>query len=182
MGGDAKRKRDERSGSSLHSDPGVGSGKPLLSMQLARRFCALGAVLGGGGVVLAILAGTLPIRVDVDRQSTASGMALESRADSRAEIEPLLARLAGMPLIRPAQVQAAVKNDGSAERLLKKLKLQGVVQVGSELVAYIQVDDGGKVVRSIHSGQTVLDFNVENIEPGKVTLSLQGVVVVLSQG
>jgi hypothetical protein len=135
-----------------------------------------------GGVALVVLAATGPINPRRQAGAIAIPGRIEPISTSRADVEPLLARLAGTILIRPAQVQAAVKSDGTAERLLKKLKLQGDVQVGSEMVAYIQVDDGTKAVRSIRKGQTVLDFAVENVEAGKVTLSLQGVVVVLGQG
>jgi hypothetical protein len=156
--------------------------RPFRSRRLAGRFFAIGATLSGGGVLLVVLAATLSIEAKIQPKATAGPMAITPLPNSRAELEPLLAKLAGMTLIRPAQVQAAVKSDGTAERLLKKLKLQGVVQVGNELVAYIQVDDGGKVVRSVRKGQTILDFNVDNVEAGKVTLSLQGVVVVLDHG
>ncbi|MGE5608212.1 MAG: hypothetical protein ACM359_03070 [Bacillota bacterium] len=160
----------------------MASEQAFRSRRLAGRFFALGAGLSGGGVLLVLLAATLPIQAEPETKATAERVSLEPKPAARAEVEPLLARLAGMTLIRPAQVQAAVKNDGTAERLLKKLKLQGVVQVGSEMVAYIQVDDGGKVVRSVRKGQTILDFSIDGVEPGKVTLSLQGVVVVLGHG
>lgn len=96
------------------------------------------------------------------------------------DIQSLLGRVAGACPIRPAQAVAAVKDDGAAARLLKMLKLQGVVQMGDGLVAYIQVEKEG--VKTIRQGETILDFVVENVEPGKVTLSLQGVVVVLGHG
>lgn len=96
----------------------------------------------------------------------------------RPNLEPLLAKIAGSRLIRPASIQAAVKDDGSAQRLLKSLKLQGVVQMGENPVAYIQVEKQG--IQTVQVGQSVLDFTVEKIEPGRVTLSLQGVVVTLS--
>ena len=93
------------------------------------------------------------------------------------DLRPLLMKMAGRRLIRPGQVKAAVKDSGAAERLLKKLKLQGVVQTGADLVAYIRVDKEG--TKSVREGQKVLDFVVARIEPGKVTLTLQGVEVVL---
>lgn len=96
------------------------------------------------------------------------------------DIQGLLGRVAGACPIRPAQTVAAVKDDGAAARLLKKLKLQGVVQMGDAMVAYVQVEKEG--VQTVRKGQTLLQFMVEDIEPGKVTLSLQGVVVVLGHG
>jgi hypothetical protein len=80
-------------------------------------------------------------------------------------------------LIKPSQVQAAVKDDGTAGRLAKQLKLQGIVQIGDELVAYVQVEKAG--VKTVRKGQTLLDFLVEDIEAGKIKLSWQGVIVFL---
>jgi hypothetical protein len=94
------------------------------------------------------------------------------------QVEPLLAKMAGRRLVRPAQVQAAVKDTGAAARLLAKLNLQGVVDIGGELVAYIQVDK--RSVKTVRKGEKVLELTVEEIQPGSVKLSLEGVVVELS--
>ena len=89
------------------------------------------------------------------------------------DLQPLLARVARRELIRPASLQAAVKDDGTAQRLLKALKLQGVIEMDGQLVAYIHVEKQG--VQTVRAGEQVLDFVVERIDPGSVTLSLQGV-------
>jgi hypothetical protein len=83
------------------------------------------------------------------------------------------------PLIRPAQSIAAVKDDGRAKKLAERLKLQGVVEMNGELVAYIAVDKGSAV--SVRKGATLLDFEVATIDARTVTLSLEGVQVVLGQ-
>jgi hypothetical protein len=98
----------------------------------------------------------------------------------RTDLQALLVRMAGHTLIRPAQVQAAVKTDGTAERLLKQLKLLGVVRIGDASVAYIQVEKEG--VKAVRAGDAVLEFVVERVEPRKVTLSLNGVTVPLGNG
>jgi hypothetical protein len=99
---------------------------------------------------------------------------------TRPDLQPLLVSVAGRTLIRPAQVQAAVKADGTAERLLKQLKLQGVVRIGETPVAYIQIEKEG--VKAVREGDMVLEFVVDRIESNQVVLSLQGVVVTLGHG
>lgn len=119
-----------------------------------------------------------PVPVDVDTQVSVETRQLRPLPTTSGDIEGLLVKMAGVRLIRPAQVRAAVKDTGLAKRLLKRLKLQGVVDMGGEAVAYIQIEKQG--VATVKRGQTIMDFVVEKIEPGKVTLSLQGVVVELS--
>ena len=67
---------------------------------------------------------------------------------------------------------------GAAQRLVERLNLQGVVQMAGASVAYIRVDEGQ--VKSVRKGEKILDLAVDKVEPGKVTLSLEGVVVELS--
>ncbi len=93
-------------------------------------------------------------------------------------LDLILGKITERRLIRASQLQAAVKDSGVAKQLAKKLKLQGVVQMGDYLVAYIQVDRG--VVKSVRKNEKVLDMIVEQIEPDRVTLSLDGVEVVLT--
>ena len=68
---------------------------------------------------------------------------------------------------------------------MKRLKLQGVVHIGVEVIAYIEVgEDGAKgkaTVRRVREGENVLSFTVETIEPGSVTLMLDGVLTKLQQ-
>ena len=58
-----------------------------------------------------------------------------------------------------------------------QLKLHGVVQMPSGLVAYIEVK--GEGVRDVRKDASILDFVVQDLRPGVVTLSLEGVEVQL---
>jgi hypothetical protein len=151
--------------------------RPIISQSLAGRLMKISAALALSAAICVALSMTVPISTADTSSRSSSGGSLEPLPTSRSVLQPLLARMAGTVLIRPAAVQAAVKNDGTADRLLKKLKLQGIVQMGQDRVAYVQVEKEG--VKTVRKGQTILDFAVDSIEPGKVTLSLQGVVVVL---
>jgi len=86
--------------------------------------------------------------------------------------------MAGKELVKPPQVHAAVKDSGLAGKLAKRLKLEGVVQADEGYSAYIRVDN--KALETVRQGQKVLDFTVARIEPGAVTLSLEGVEVVVT--
>jgi hypothetical protein len=95
----------------------------------------------------------------------------------RPDLQPLLNKMACTSLMKPALAVAAVKDDGSASKLLKRLKLHGVTRVSGQLVAYVEVEKVG--VQTVHEGDSVLDFIVEKIESGCVTLSLNGVIAEL---
>jgi hypothetical protein len=148
------------------------------------RACLWGAagVLAVASLLLLRTAGALPAgdASVATIRPPGGGRPLEPMPAGRADLQPLLVKFAGRTLIRPAQVQAAVKTDGTAERLLKQLKLQGVVRIGDTSVAYIQVEKEG--VKAVRAGDAVLEFVVESIEPKKVTLSLQGVKFTLGNG
>ncbi len=141
------------------------------------RFMIAAVVLLALSAVLMVLSAVIPIGADVEASSVASVRQLQPLPKIRANLEPLVAKMAGRHLIKPSQVQAAVKDTGIAQRLAKKLKLQGVVQVGTDLIAYVSVEKQG--TKTVRQGEKLLDFVVQKIEPGKVTLSLQGVQVVL---
>jgi hypothetical protein len=99
-------------------------------------------------------------------------------ADARLP-EPLLGKIAGRRhLIRAALVQAAVRDTGAAQKLLATLKLQGVVRVSGQYVAYVSVEKNGTA--TVHQGDTLSRFIVEKIEPGHLVLSLEGVTVTLN--
>ncbi len=93
------------------------------------------------------------------------------------DLDALLRETAGRDMIRPPQAQAAVKDTGLAARLAKKLDLQGVVQMQDRLIAYIQIKEIG--VTTVSQGDTILEFNVKEVVPGRVTLTLEGVEVSL---
>ena len=149
-----------------------------LSGSLAGRMRAVALCLLVLSVALLAAAVFVPIGRTVDA-SVAAQKALPMLPVMREQedLQALLARTAGRHLIRPAQVQPAVKDSGNAQLLLKRLKLQGVVEIGSDMTAYIQLDK--KEVKSVARGEKVLEFDVESIEPGKVTLSLEAVRVYL---
>ncbi len=146
--------------------------------RIADRFTKVAIVFAMLSLAVAVGAGILPVGPDVEVRDTAKRVVFTRANTSQQDVNGLLMRMAGRPLIRPSQVQAAVKDTGAAQRLLKKLKLHGVVQVGSDLVAYVQVDT--REVKTVRKGEKLLGFVVKVIEPGRITLSLDGVEVVLS--
>ena len=137
------------------------------------------AALVALGLASALLAfnALAAVRVDVGDSQVAAAERFQPMPTEMLPLEGLLAKTAGRHLIKPTQVQAAVKDSGAAARLVKKLKLQGVVQLGADRLAYIQVEKQG--TNAVRSGEKVLEFVVSKIEPGKVTLSLDGVDVEL---
>ena len=142
---------------------------------LARKLLAASVGLFGLGLT-GLLATTLAPIQDADSAQTGQGIAGHPVVPSGGRnIESLMASIAERPLIRAPQVQAAVKDSGAAARLAKMLKFQGVVNMGGESVAYINVDKSG--VKSVRKGQKILEFVVERIESGGVVLSLDGVEV-----
>lgn len=120
-----------------------------------------------------------PVDANVQNRSSGRRKELEPLPAVGADVRPLLAKMAGTRLIRAAQVQAAVKDTGAADRLAKRLSLEGIADIAGTHVAYIRVEKKG--VQSVKQGDTVLDFVVEKIVSNRVTLSLQGVQVVLNQ-
>ena len=81
------------------------------------------------------------------------------------------------PLVRPLRGIAAVKDDGTAAKMARRLKLQGIVKMRGEYVAYVRVD--GKSVAKIGQGGTILEFSVVRVEESSVVLSREGVQVAL---
>jgi len=147
------------------------------AQRLADRFTIVGTVMlltAAAGLVLSLL---VPVKETESTANVAGGTELPALPETGKDLKPLLVKMAGVRLIKPPQVQAAVKDTGAAAKLVKKLALQGVVRMGDELVAYISVVKEG--VKTVRRGGHVLEFVVEDVAPGKVTLSLQGVQVVL---
>jgi hypothetical protein len=131
-------------------------------------------VLSLAGVALAAFC---PLGRGLAESADTGNSALPPLPRADRPIQPLLVKMAGRRLIRPSQAQAAVKDSGLTGRLAKKLTLQGIVRVGGTLVAYIHVEKQG--VKSVRAGDRILDFLVERMESDRVTLSLEGVQVVL---
>ncbi len=156
-------------------------------MKRADRLPSMIAVTGqavlGLSLLLVLAAAFWPIQDDAAGSNALDAprpaeVGLGSEPMDALDSQSLLLKMAGRRLIRPAQIQAAVKDTGAAQRLLSKLKLQGVVQMGGDHVAYIQVADRG--VQTVRVGSSVLDFMVEAVESGRVKLSLDGVEVELT--
>lgn len=139
----------------------------------AGRLLAGSLLLLVGSIGLAAAMWLMPIAPDgptIDEISRELAMADNDEALS---VSDVLRQTAGRRLIRPAQIIAAVKDTGAAERLVKRLKLQGIIEMGGRKVAYVQVD--GQNTVSVREGQKVLDMTVAKIESSRVEFSLDGV-------
>lgn len=130
------------------------------------------------GLLALALAIALPVRAESKVRPAVAGVERLREAWQKPDWAELLPALAGRNLIAPSQVRAAVKNTGEAAVLVKRLRLQGIVQMGGQPVAYVQVEkEGLKVVRK---GDKLLEFSVDAIGAGHVNLSLEGVAVTLT--
>lgn len=148
------------------------------TMATCRRLMAAGVIALGVSLVSVAIAAVIPIGGDCEPVNVAADEGLSRPAGPPPDLDGLLREMAGRRLIRPSQTLAAVRDSGAAAKLLGKLKLQGVVQIADGLVAYVQVDKQG--TKTVRAGEKLLDFVVKDIEPSKVTLSLEGVEVSLS--
>lgn len=147
------------------------------TQRLAQRFRTMASFGAIASFLILVLSLLWPLEREADGHTKHNNREIQTNPQEIADIQALLRSMAGRRLIRPSQVQAAVKDTGLADRLAKKLKLQGIVQMGGTLVAYIQVEKQG--VKGVRQGDQILDFRIEKIESGKVTLSLQGIQIVL---
>ena len=118
----------------------------------------------------------IPEKVSISDSDRASRV--PTARPSQVSAAELARAVAGRRLVRPSQVRAAVKDTGLAAKLLERLKLQSVVQMRGEPVAYVKVENVG--VKSVQGGGRLLDFEVRSVEPGRVVLTLEGVEAVLS--
>jgi hypothetical protein len=144
------------------------------------------AVAAAAGVAAAAL---LPVRVEAGANA-AVARRVPAMPPPPEDVRPLMAKAAGRHLVMPAQGLAPVKDTGAAAKLLERLKLQGVVQLGGEYVAYVAVKSGAEATKSRRGGggsltvrkdDRVLGFTVKEVAPGKVTLDLDNVIVELRQ-
>lgn len=142
-----------------------------------RRFMVMGVAAGVMTLSLLVFASVAPIAGSNRSANRSAQPSVPEFQGPVADTHSLLTKVAGSRLIRPAQVQAAVKDTGAAQRLLERLKLQSVVNMNGEPVAYVRVNKNG--VQSVRAGGRLLDFLVESVKPGEVKLSLDGVVVTL---
>ncbi len=98
-------------------------------------------------------------------------------------VTALQGNIAGRALLQPTNAQAAVKDDGAAARLLKRLKLRGVVKMGPQFVAYVQIRADGRkpnTSKRVRAGDHLGDLRVEKIEPGKVLLTFESMQAMLT--
>ena len=146
---------------------------------IADRLVKGGAILGMLSLISIVVAVVFPIQAETQKVGVSQSKGVTIRLPAKKDVDTLLVMMAGRPLIRPPQIRAAVKDTGAAARLLKKLKLHGVIRMENELIAYIQISQ--ERVKALRKGEKVLEFVVQTIEPGKVTLSLEGVEVTLGQ-
>jgi len=137
----------------------------------------MSAVAVGGAVVLVWLS-LGPIAAASSNYGNESIRRLPVIDLAARDTQGLVRQVAGRRLIEPPQIQAAVRDTGAAQRLLKQLTLQGVVNLGGTMVAYIGVRNGN--VQTLPEGGKVLQFVVKEIQPGHVTLTLDGVDVMLT--
>jgi len=101
----------------------------------------------------------------------------EALGQPEVDVSTLVSKLADRRLIRPSQVVAAVKDNGSAAKLLAQLKLLGTTIQDGKPMAYVNVEKLG--MQTIHVGDRVLEFRVESIDSRGVGLTLDGVAVTL---
>ena len=147
-------------------------------VRLARGFVIAGAVFLSCSGLLVLHAAVRPVGVSEDSTTVPSRRSLRPLSTPRQDLDPLLRKMAGRRLVRPPQVQAAVKDTGAAKRLLKQLSLEGVVEAGGEFVAYVRI--GKSELKTVRNGDVILELLVDTVEPGRITLSLEGVVVYLT--
>lgn len=143
-----------------------------------RRFIGVGVAALGLSVALVLAAALVPMQSRASGSSMAGREAVPTIPRSDPDLHQLLVKVAGSRLIRPAQVQPAVKDDGAAQELLARLTLQSIVQLGGEPVAYVRIENKG--VQTLKEGGRILAFVVEEIKGGRIKLSLDGVMVNLT--
>lgn len=145
----------------------------------ARRLRLAGLLSALVAVGLLLVAAVAPLPTELEHTAAKSRRSIQPLPTLELNLGPLMAAVASRTLIRPSQVQAAVKNTGVAAELLKQIKLQGVMTMGDDVVAYIQVKDRG--VKPVREHEEIGGLVVDHIDPsGRVQLSLDGVVVQLT--
>jgi hypothetical protein len=149
------------------------SGRADNMVKVAGRVLALAILLFALSVGWVAVAAVGPVTVPhTDLDDSQRELVTTDRA-SAYEVKDVLARMAGRRLVRPARIIAAVKDTGAAERLVKRLKLQGVISMGGKNVAYVQVD--GKRTVSVRENEKLMEMVVQKIDSGSVLFSLDGV-------
>ena len=127
------------------------------------------------GLILLIVAIFWPIHAPEVLAASIPNDLAKQAAKEPVNMDVLLTKTAGVRLIRPSNALAAVKDNGVAKKLLARMKLQGVTELAGTPVAYIGIEKMG--TQTVKVGDSVLDFQVQAINPGQVTLSLDGVIV-----
>ena len=133
----------------------------------------IGVALACVAIVLVVLAAVAPTGTPHADVPSPGQTKLRPEAAPIEDIQPLLAKLAGRRLIQPSRFGASPGDDKSMEEMLKKLKLEGIAELGGERVAYIAVDK--QPARTFRSGEKVLGFVIDDIADDVVWLVLEGV-------
>ena len=142
---------------------------------------ALAVCVLAGLLLVAAAAYPIEAGVNTDLQTNDD---LRPLPPTDSNIQPLVRLMAGSRLIRPSQVQPAVKDNGAAQRMLEQLRLTGILELGGDRVAYIEVLKGGQKggaaeTRAVRTNEKILEFTVDAVEQDQVTLNLEGVIVPL---
>lgn len=122
----------------------------------------------------------MPLKVDLNPmgQERNLGKITLSTLDQD-QLSSLHDKAIGRLIIKAAQSQAAVKDNGLAAELAKSLRLQGIVNMPNGLTAYIRDTKTNRTL-TVHEGEKVDDFVVRKVNKQGVVLDLDGVEVGLS--
>lgn len=122
----------------------------------------------------------MPLGVDPDPAGQDRGIGdISLSALDRDRVSLLERRATERLIIKAAQAQAAVKDNGLAAELAGNLKLQGIANMPAGLTAYIR-NTKEKRTLSVREGEKAAEFIVRRVEQDSVTLDLDGVEVRLS--
>ena len=143
-------------------------------------FKAAGLGFLGLSFVLLVAALFMPLRVEANptgQERTLGKIKLFTLDQDK--LSHLSSKAKGRLIIKAAQSQAAVKDNGLAAELAKCLRLQGIVDMSNTLTAYIRNTKTERTL-SVREGDKLDDFIVTKISDQSVILDLDGVEVRLS--
>jgi len=149
-------------------------------VKLSSRAMAVGLILLALSLATVAAAVFWPLSLEATAGSNARLQRIPSIPESHKSWTDLQTTIMNQDheLIKPLQSIAAVKDDGAAARMAQRLKLQGIVYMGGQYVAYVAVDKDPSAA-SLKAGMTVLEFTVVSVEASTITLSREGVQIVL---
>ena len=97
---------------------------------------------------------------------------LQTRPPPSPHSEQFRVALNGRTLIRPPQIEAAIKKTGTAAKLANKFRLHGVASIGGEYVAYLHEPSTGTT--PVRVGDSIQVFDISEVTATSVVLSLDG--------